>query len=248
MFPLTAVPMRRLLALGGAILCGFVSTPADGALLLGSVDTAPPAPADLTAAGTLDWAIWGTTSTTASATKAPVNDKSGGTILGSLSEVTGGNLRGGIASTQTFSYSDGTSPSSQTGVTFGLIFPVTLDSVGNGVQLSVAGDPAVQRIIRIWGSGTQGVGTLTASLNGAPDVVLVSQTYGGTKTPTLFTINYQPDAPGDVLTVRYVLSTDGGGGNSHVGFQAAAISAVPEPATAMLLLGGAGILVMRRRR
>jgi len=218
------------------------------ALLTGSVNTTPPTSTNLTTAGTLDWAVWGGASSTGSPEKLVLNEKSGGVnAFSSISAVTlGNNVRGGNASTELFSYTDGVSPTSLTDTPIGLIFTSALDSQGSGVQFTVIGDPMVERQVQIWASGTNGQGFFTASLNGAVPVELESQTYGTTKTPTLFTINFRPNVVGDVLTVNFVLSSDGAGGSSHVGFTAATLA--PEPGVAGLLMLGVSLAGLRRRR
>lgn len=216
------------------------------------MDTSPGG-ANLTADGTLDWIIWGTTASGEIASKGATNSKSGGSLFGALGPATTGDIRGGLSSTQQFTYTDGTSPVSETAaVTKGLIFDANLESLNEGVRFTIAGDPTTERVLKIWGSGFDGVGTLTASLAGASNVNLLSQTYGTptghTKSPTLFTINYRPDTAGDLLTVQYVLTTNNAGANAHVGITAAAVSAVPEPSAALAGAGACAVMGMLRRR
>jgi hypothetical protein len=224
---------------------------ASAAILSGSVNTSLPATpgSDLTALGTLDWAYWGRTTSSNLTTQPLINRKSGGpNIFSVISPVTGTNVRGGISSDHTFIFSDGqNSPTSLNTNDAGLIFNSTLDSVGRGVSFTVQGDPGELRQLLVWGSGTNGQGTLTASLNGASSVPLLSQVYTG-KTGTLFTINYQPDNASDLLMISYALTTDGSGTNSHVGLVAAAVSVIPEPSSYFLVAFGiAAIYYMRRQ-
>lgn len=249
--------MRRhvLVCVGSAIVAG-TSLSADAALLSGTVDTSTDgtASADLTALGTVDWAIWANTAS-GNVTPYPIRySKAGGTAgFSSIAPVgAGASTRGGNTATTAFSFSDGTAPTTSLSSTstLGLIFNSGLETVGNGVQFTVGGDVNTERQIRVWGAGFDGRGTFVASLNGAPDVTLLSQTYASNnpKLNTLFTINYKPDNPTDLLTLRYTLTTNGTGSNAHVGFQAAAVSEIPEPGSVATLAAGGLLLAVRRRR
>lgn len=239
--------MKSLLTAGCLASVLSLAPMASAALLSGAVNTTPPSPANLTNIGALDWAIWAATDTAAGSSRPVVNQKSGGAgVFSAITPSGGTQVRGGITSSQGFTWTDGVSPATGTNdATLGLIFNNTLDTLNNGVQFTVDGSTATERQVQIWGSGTNGTGTLTASLTGASNVVLVSQAYS-TKTPTLFTINFRPDNASDKLTIRYVLTNDSGT-NAHVGIQAAAIANVPEPAMGAAGLMLAGGLLMRRR-
>jgi hypothetical protein len=239
----------RPLVLGFAVLTAWAVSEAAAATLTGSVNTAP-GPANLTTEGTLDWAIWNYSASTSALSIAPSNEKSGSLgLISDISAATTGGVRGGNPGTQTFTYSNGTSPVSQSNATLGLVFDTNLDAIGEGVQLTVTGDPLTLEVVNIWATGFDGVGTLTATLNGAAPITLFSQTYSNSlKPPTLFTLNFQPNLGTDLLTVRYTLSTNGAATNSHVGIQAVTVSNVPEPSTAVALIGGVGLLLAFRRR
>ena len=245
--------MKLSIAVLAAPVLAWASN-ASAVVLTGSVSVPSATPAaNLTTEGEIDWALWNITSAGTATSLAPTNTKAGGPgLFSSITVVSDDSpaktlVRGGIASNKTFSYSDGTSPTSQSDITSGLVFPSSLDNIGEGVQFTITGNPGVEQVVKIWASGTNGSGRFTASVNGASDLVLDGPTYGG-KTPTLFTLNFRPDNVGDLLTVKYALLNDGSSGNSHVGFQAVAVS-VPEPATgAALFLGAGGLLGFRRRR
>lgn len=238
------------------VLISSLDTAEAAVVLTGSVNHTP-GPADLTAQGDLDWAIWNVTSPTSSpfgtGSREPTNRMSGGT--GQIGDITavGTNTTwrgsGGTSiGTQTFSYTNGTSPSSLANTAQSLVFNSSLDSIGQGVSLTVSGTPGQLTTVYVWGTGYQGQGTLTASLAGASNLELLSQTYGTGKNPTLFQINFTPEDASDLLILTYALTTDATGGNSHVGIQAVAVSAIPEPSTGLVALLGTGLAVFRRRR
>jgi len=234
-----------------AALLAIPAASASAAFLTVTVDTAPPA-ANLTNEGTSDWVIYDSAAT-ATTSISPTNTKSGSSILNTaaLTAVTVGNsVRGtGTKGSQTFTYNNGTSPAAQTAAIIAEVFDSTLDVAGTGVKFSVGGDPLITRTLKVWATGFNGQGTLTATLPGVSNQFALSQLYTASKVPTLFTITYQPDSAADQLGISYVMTTDSGGAatNSHVGIQAVTLS-VPEPTAAVTLLGGLGMLLKRRRR
>lgn len=228
------------------LLLAFASAPA--AVLTGSVDSDPPVGVNLTTEGSLDWAIWNTTSSSAVASIAPTNIKDGGPgLIGAISGVGGssGSVRGYGGATQTYSYTDGTSPTTLSSATQGFVGNATLDSLGSGVTLTIVGDPFQPLQVDIWTTGFRASGQMTVSLDGASDVIL-SSSFESTKTPALFSFVFQPDEITDVLTITYVVTEDTGS-SAHIGIQAVTVSAVPEPG-AVLLLGLAGMTLLFFRR
>jgi len=253
----------RMLKLFFQIACACAvflvfSTQAAAAVLMGSVNTNPgTGVVDLTQQGNVDWAIWNYTSTgNTTAAVAATNRMNGGTASISAISTLGASatgLRGsggGSIGAKLFSYSNGVDPVSITSVQQSLVFANPLDTTGVGVQFSLKGDPAQLYTVNVWATGYDGQGTMTAKLNGVTDVVLLSQTYNTTlpKSPTLFTFEFTPDSADDVLTIEYLLTSNGGAVNSHVGIQAVTVSAVPEPSKAwMVMMGMAGLICLRRR-
>ena len=228
-------------------IVGFALAGMAGAsVLTGSVDTNPPTHADLTAAGGLDWAIWDYTSSSAVASLAPSNTKSGGPgIISSVTAVSG-NVRGVTGEQQYFTYTDGTSPTSVTDDQIGAAIHATLEIVGEGVIVQVTGDPLATYQVSLWATGGNGAeGILTASLSGADDVVLATRN-DIPRTAQLFTYSFRPDSAGDRLTLT--LLNQQAGGYAFVGYQALAVSVVPEPATLSLLAVGTLAMLSRRRR
>lgn len=257
--------MKPLLPLTG-IVAGFLISSAGAATLSGTVTTTGlTSTIDLTATGTTNWAVWHYTSggVTAANSIVPSNRMSGGpgssTTAGFISNAyrVGGTgtstIRGGNGQTLDLTYSNAaTGPASGSINNVRMVFSSDLDSTANGVGVAVTGDPNQLYKISVWASGLDGQGTMTASAPGFTDVTLLSQTYGasggdGEKVPTLFTFLFQPNNVNDILTMNYVLTTNGAGINtSHVGISAVTVEVVPEPGS--VALGALGSLALLRRR
>jgi hypothetical protein len=247
-FPLLPSLMKKSFLIGVLLSMALVG-PGYSAVLTGSVNIDPPLGVNLTTSGSLDWAIWNTTSSTALSERAPTNTKSDGAgLIGDISGLGGssGSVRGYGGAEQTYSYTDGVSPETLTDSTQGFVGNATLDSVGAGVTLTIVGDPFQPLRVDIWTTGFRATGELTASLEGAANVVLLSS-YEADKVPALFSFVFQPDEISDVLTISYIMTVDAGT-SAHVGIQAIAVSAVPEPSAALLLAGGLIAVVVFRRR
>ncbi|WAC19120.1 PEP-CTERM sorting domain-containing protein [Luteolibacter sp. SL250] len=245
---------------------------AHGVVLSGSVDTAPGhttsgTAVDLTASGTTNWAIWDFQSgADAATTRAPSNTLGTPVAPGTAGYISGltgispeggtGNLQGsGTLGATFFTYSNGADPGSLSPpLKIGTAFSSTLDLEGTGMGFTVTGDPSQLYRVSIWAVGFNGQGTLTASLNGATSLPLVTQTFINAKAPVLFTIEFQPDSATDLLHLSYILTTDTPNGsgttgkNSHVAIQAVTVEAIPEPSAALALLGAFGLAGIRRRR
>jgi len=255
-----------------AILLPLAFMPAaiHGAVLTGSVNTDPghltsETAVDLTASGTRNWVAWDFRSGDGTApTRAPSNTIGPALAPGTASYVSGltgvggatGNLQGsGTLGATFFTYSNGVDPTSLSpAVKIGTAFNSTLDTTGTGMSFTVTGDPSQLYRVSVWATGFNGQGTLTASLNGATSLPLVTQTFVNGKAPVLFTIDFQPDSATDLLNLSYLLTTDTANGsgttgkNSHVAIQAVTVEAIPEPSAAMVLAGALGLLGLRRRR
>jgi hypothetical protein len=233
----------------GALIAGACGLSASGATLTGTATTAIPSTVNLTAPWTVDWAEWNYTASNQGASGAPSNRKLGGTSIGNASAVQG-TLRGitGTMPTPTYSYSDGTSPTSSGAAALGAITDTVLNVAGPGVRFSVTGDPLTTRTVQVFVAGFLATGTFTATLNGAPVYTDSSITYGGTRSGALYTLDFRPDSVTDVLQMSYVIgSVNAGAANANVDLQAIAVS-VPEPG----VVSAAGLAVValggRRRR
>jgi hypothetical protein len=94
-------------------------------------------------------------------------------------------------------------------------------------------------------------GTLTASLNDGSGLTY-SQVLNGTANQTvqgMYTIDYQANTPGSLLTVKWIESSDLGT-SDNITLQAVALctpAPVPEPAS-LTLLAVSAVLLSRRRR
>jgi hypothetical protein len=230
---------------------------AAAAVLSGSYTSTPPSSANLTTAGPVDWAIWTQTATGAygaTATAAvPDNRKTGVTsIIGNATVVGAPTTVRGVGGTGVaYTYTDGTSPATLTNTTVGGVTSSGLDVTGNGVQVTVVGDPTRTLFVNVYVGGfVTAANTFTASLAGATTFTDTSSTFPSAtpKVAGLYTLAFRPDNIGDALTLRYTLTENTTGGNSHVLLQAVAVSTVPEPAAAGLLAVGGAVALLRRRR
>jgi hypothetical protein len=243
-------------SIGGAWAVAFWCAAASGgaahaAMLTGSVDQAPPSPFDLTANGTVDWAIWNRQSSDQGTDGTPSNRKSGGSAIGSVSAALG-TPRGitGTVGGFGFSYTNGTSPVSQTNANIGAITDTSVNVVNSGIKFSVTGQPGVTEVVKVVVAGFNAVGNLTATLNGAPTYTDRSVSYTGSVRKTaIYSLTFQPDSAADALQVSYTIDSLNTGGSSNIDLQAVTVIA-PEPATAGLLAvaGAAGLAGRRRRR
>ncbi len=219
-----------------------------------NVNTTVTTPIDLTARGTVDWAYWAPASATLLTPPVPpTNEKITATAISSLSNVGGTALRGSTtaATVERYSWSDGTPTASGTNQSLaGLIFNSALGTSanGNGLQLTVAGDPAIERIVTLYLGGFAARGNLTLTLNGATTVIDTSQNFSNSspKQISIYTVRFEPDNISDLLTVRYTASDITDTNNSHVGMQAVTVG-VPEPGSIGLGIVGVLALALRRR-
>jgi hypothetical protein len=233
-------------------LLSLVSTKASAAVLSGTLSTSPPAPEDLTADGSRDWAIWNYTGgNSGSQIAPPTNRKANVTSVISDATTLVGNARGSTASpaTMTYSYSDGVNPVTLTSSTQGELFDSTLNNTGSGFTFTItSGAAGVPEAVKLFLTGFGSTPTLTVSLPGATDYTNSDVTYPvNTRPPTVYTINFTPDHDGDLLTVRYQATTNNST-NANIDLQAVTV-AVPEPASiGIIALGMAALAASRRRR
>lgn len=245
------------------ILPLLATGPMEAAVLSGTVNTSPGSTVNLSTDGGLNWALWSVTSDTLTSTttnsRASTNHKSGGPAEGGAGYISGISAVGGTSQVRgstslpaiTYTYSDGSSPASLSpAAKQGTIFNSKFDdTTGVGLSLTVTGDPSQLYRVNVWATGYSGVGQITATLNNATEVQLLSQTFDNTKQPVLFTFEFQPDSAADLLHLSYILHTDGGLNSSHIEIQAVTVTVIPEPSSlAVAGLFGGLALVRRRRR
>lgn len=246
------------------LLCSAfsIATPIAGAAVLaGSVTSSGfTSPIDLTTRGTVSWAAWNygatTTDSTAPLAIDPSARKATGPTLGTpgyISPIGGGgtaaSIRGVGGSSTSFTYSDGVGASTTyPAATLGGIIAGDLNIVGQGVSVSILGDPSLTYRVSIWVTGQGATGTMAATLPGAstPDLTMVH--LDNTRNLGLFTYDFRPDNAGDVLSLVYTLTEDNTYASSHVGIQAVSVEIIPEPSIAVALVGGLSLLGLRRRR
>lgn len=235
----------------GLCLAALVSS-SNAAAIVGTVTSAT-GDYNLTARGTSDWAYWSTT-VASGFSGAPNQSKSGATLISNVSAI-GGTLRGSTSANvaNTFSWTaDGTPTATGSSGTVRGTFSTNLDTVNAGVRLSITIPTTDTYVINIWTATFAGTGTLTASFDGGSTLLYTSPGetagVGNPKQSYLFSLTVTADAPGSVLTIDNVLSTeDGATGSSHVIISGAAIGIIPEPSTAALL-GVVGSLALLKRK
>jgi hypothetical protein len=176
-------------------------------------------PQNLTAAGTTDWRIWGTSA--ADSTTAD-DHRSGGSGLSDLTNIDIApatplrglgllGLSGGIGASSvpfSFAWSDGTaSATSAPLVRAGLQHDNFADdkTPGDGFSFTVSATAAAQRL-QVWVSAHHGTGKMTATLgtDSVTDVAISGgQNHGG-----IYTIDFTGDgSSGQLMTVTYILDS-----------------------------------------
>lgn len=248
---------RRIPLAIAAAAVSAIATAAPAASLSGSLTTNPTGPVDLTNQGSRDWAVWNYTTNPINGTQktiAPSNRKAG--VIPAISSATTlvGAARGTTSTppTLTYSYVDGTSPTTLSNVTQSVLFDASLNDPNAGFTFTITGGPAgVAEVAKLYLTGFSATPQLTVSLPGAADYVDQSVAYPNNARPvSVYTINFTPDNTGDLLTVRYQTSA-GSTTNGNVDLQAVAVSPapIPEPGSALLFaIAGTGCLARRRRR
>ncbi|MBX3741363.1 MAG: PEP-CTERM sorting domain-containing protein [Akkermansiaceae bacterium] len=232
---------------GAAVLTGSVTSSGLGANI------------DLSARGTLGWAAWNYTSTTTATGGGTIDAssrKSGGPTVGNAGYIsaigvggTATSIRGVGGTTTTFSFTGGTGAATTFGpATMGGVIAGDLNAVGHGVSLSILGDPSLTYRVSVWVTGQGATGTMTATLPGATTPSLTMVHGNDSRNLGLFTYDFRPDTAGQALNLTYTLTTDNTYLSSHVGIQAVSVEVIPEPSSAIALVGGLALLGLRRRR
>lgn len=210
-----------------------------------------------------DWGYWhqsGTPEPTVTSFNATNTSNTGGRLF-TVTTLGGGNLRGpGTPSSGSpesfFDFTNGTPPAAPTanaarpsGI-FNSQLGLGGANAGAGLQLSLTGFDT-QSLIQIWTFGFHATGSFEVFLNGSSVPVfsqsVVSTSVSNGKEAYLFSLDFTPDSPTDVVDIHYFM-TDQADGNAHVGFQTVAISPIPEPSSLALLGLGCATGFLRRRR
>ncbi len=205
---------------------------------------------DLTATyGRADWAYWTSTANPAAGT--PSNAKAGGVLLGDMSPVGGGNLRGSTSTNKPiydFVYTDGTSPaagsvSDSIGLFNSQLGP---EGVGDGVQVDVIAPTADPFTIYLWATGYRATGQLTATMGSVLDTD--SYTFGDRRPGRFFAIDVDPDAGGELVNLQWIMTAQSDGFANVSVTGVAANPGVPEPASVVLLMLAVPAVAARLRR
>jgi len=213
-----------------------------------------------------DWAYW---NSTANPVTGPSNTSSAGNRNFSVSTLgTATSLLGSSSKASTrFTYSNGENPTSN-GSAFdvgGIRNNLTgASAVGSGIQMTLGSFSTESNSrIQIWTYNYMAGGTMSVFVNDSTQAAYVGvipfvPTEAGNsstgKNGYLFTIEFQATAPADTLRFEYVMHEQSTAGtpaqqaNANVGFQAAAITLVPEPASSALVAFAAAAFGLRRRR
>lgn len=250
-----AIPFLALLACAPAV---------HAATLIGSIstyrDSSWESNVDLTAIGTVDWAIWGEGDST---TMAPTNSKAGASVISDLTDINpnGIVLRGlgqyGDFGQTSFQWSDGSPTVADVWVnaTIQHMTDIGDNPVGTGFGVTVIGSTEGTRTVDVWFGTHRGATEITATLPGADSVsfTVIADEYDGGNYNTFAhaTFTFQTGSPADSLYITTLMKSftpDSDYSNAYL--SAVAVSgqaAVPEASVA--LLGALGMLgVFRRRR
>lgn len=225
-------------------------------ITINSTDAADTPDYDLTNVyGLNDWAYWsqtgGSLNTPLASPLAPSNSKLDASAIGSITHYGGTGTRGSSAPTKPpydFVFADGTSPLSGTVENLIGIFNTTLgtDAIGKGVQLDVTAPSAGPFAIYVWATSFNAASTLTVTAGTDVDSeTFPAQTAGSRSPGKLFTINIAPDSTGQSFNIRLV-QTSSSDDFSNVSISAVAV-AVPEPSSALLIMGLSSFALVRRR-
>ena len=184
-----------------------------GSILSGST-VSPPASANLSVEGSLDWAHWGL------ANPSSFNHKSGVTQQISNYTLLGSNNPGRFTGARVaYSWSDGTPTLSATASTTGIYF----FGIGNGYQLTLPAD-TTERTLKLYIGLWHARGRFEARLsdNSAPAFVQVFDNPTGIL-DTVVTLNFSAASSGASLIIEYIVEDNYGQSFGNITLQAATL-------------------------
>jgi len=198
----------------------------DSGELTGSITKSSYADVNLTSLGDLDWAIWGYGT---SASLSPYISMSGGDGISNLAEVDSGlddPLRGlgQFNINHTFCWTNGTGMENATNIHCGIQQNVNSvktnpGEIGNGFSFTVPADKTKKRLI-IYTATHFALGELTATLSdGSATQLTLQHDANSGNAPSRFVIDYVAGADNQMLTVRFVTTSntdDNGCGNVQI--------------------------------
>ena len=237
-----------------ALLLPLLAVSAEAATLTGSF-VAFGGAAALPSGTNTDWGYFDPSATAVASLNATNTSNTGTRLFNVTAAGTGTLVRGSASdSDNSFSYGDGTSPGSATTQKVGGVFSSLIGPGGEGSGVKFSADSfSVPSLIELYTYEFRASGTLRVYLNADTTALYTQQiiTGGadGSKDGQKFSFNFTPDGTGDSLRFEYIMD-DAVGDNStaNLGFQAIAISPIPEPGS-LLLLALTGLpLAIRRRR
>lgn len=227
----TATACACVLAIFGAIPAS------DAAVLTGNFTTGAVGTVDLTAVGVTDWRTFGGTD----------NEKVGGTQIGAATASPGDNA--GTIASGNFTWTNGTPVS--TGSTDESLFASSA-TLANPISLTFTVSPGTTNAgtMSIWFGLYRSDSTITVSAPGATTYTSVFSQGDFGSYERRYDFSFQLDSPTDALTITIAdNNTPRFDEFGNVRLNAAAVNAVPEPSSLMLVvISGALIAFCLRRR
>jgi hypothetical protein len=195
------------------ILSGGSGGTISGSLAAGAVT------ANLTNLGATDWAIWGIGTNTS---LAPNVRKSGGSAISNLTDINPAPAQplraiGQFNVGHFFNWSNGAPTATGNNVRAGLQHDFSSSPPGYGFSFTVPANTTVQQV-RVYLGTHNGVSKLTAVLSDNSATAYIDAGLpAGVNNPGVYTINFAASAPGQTLTVSWVLdSVIGSSANAHL--------------------------------
>ncbi len=254
-----------LLAVGAIALC---ANSASAAVVVTATDwTTGALSANFTTEGTTDWVIWTSDDTTDALSIR--EEKSGGTAISNLSAINAQSSGAGgfnadvsdgpgisaFTAGLSFSYTDGTGAITSPDTTPGAAFRRWYGDVwGSYAQFTVPVLTTDQTLKLYLGTVNNALAFVRYSLDGGSTFSSLTSSAlsdASGETTGIFQFDFS-DATATSMLVQVTQASNGqNGGNSgsdYLVVGGATLSAVPEPSTFAMLLGGIGMLTMLRRR